>query len=70
MKIEEVRSKTDSELQFDLGNMERELFELRFKAATETTGDPSRIGVLRRGIARVHTVLHERATAIRGQEPR
>ena len=70
MNIEEVRSKTNSELQFDLGNMKRELFELRFKAATETTADPSRIEVLRRGVARVKTVLHERATAIRGQEPR
>mgnify|MGYP000214904286 FL=1 len=70
MNIEEVRSKTDSELRFDLGNLKKELFVLRVPAATETTQDPSRVKVVRRAVARINTVLHERATGVRGQESR
>jgi large subunit ribosomal protein L29 len=70
MKIDEVRSKTDSELEFDLEKAKRELFDSRFKAATETSPNPSRIRVLRRAIARMNTVLHERKLGVRGQEPR
>ena len=70
MKIEEVRSKTDSELEFDMVNMKKELFQLRFSSATETSNNPSRIRDLRRAVSRIKTVLHERETGVRGQEPR
>ncbi|MCK6448095.1 MAG: 50S ribosomal protein L29 [Planctomycetes bacterium] len=70
MKIDEIRSKRDSELEYDLGNLKKELFGLRFKAATETSANPSRIRVIRREIARINTILRERKTKIRGQEPR
>jgi large subunit ribosomal protein L29 len=70
MKIEEVRSKTDSELRFDLGNLKKELFDLRFRSTTETSQDPSRVKAVRRSIARVNTVLHERQIGVRGQEIR
>ena len=65
MKIEEVKSKTDTELTFELGKMKKELFDLRFKARTAGSPDPSRIRVLRRTIARVHTVQIERFRAAR-----
>lgn len=61
MKIEEVKTKTDSELSFELGKMKKELFELRFKSRTAGTTNPARMRVLKRTIARVHTVRHERA---------
>ena len=67
MKIEEVRSKNEDELDYDLGRMKKELFDLRFKAAAETSPQSSNIRDLRRSIARVQTVLRERA---RGQEKR
>jgi large subunit ribosomal protein L29 len=70
MKIDEARSKTDSELNFELANMKKELFELRFRSSTETTASPARIGELRKSIARVQTIIHERSRRIRGQEPR
>lgn len=70
MNVEETRSKTDSELRFDLERMKRELFELRFKGATDTTGNTAQIRTMRRAVARVQTILHERAQGIRGQEPR
>ena len=70
MKTEEVRSKTDEELEFELANNQKELFDLNFRAATETMDNPARVKVLRRSIARIKTVLHERATGVRGQETR
>lgn len=70
MKSEEIRSKNDHELEFELANMKKELFDLRFKSATQSLPSPARIRSLRRTIARVNTILHERATGVRGQEPR
>jgi large subunit ribosomal protein L29 len=70
MKVEEVRSKTDAELDFELANMKKELFDLRFRTATETAGNPARIRQLRRSVARINTVLHERTKGLRGQENR
>jgi large subunit ribosomal protein L29 len=70
MKIEEVRSKRDSELEYDLAQLKKELFGLRFKGATETSASPSRIREVRRLIARMQTIRNERKHKIRGQEPR
>ncbi len=70
MKIEDVRSKTDSELSYEVENMKKEMFNLRFRSSSETANDPARIGVLRRAIARINTVVHERNTGVRGQENR
>jgi large subunit ribosomal protein L29 len=60
VKIEEVKSKTDSELAYELDRMKKELFELRFKSRTAGSANPARIRDLKRTIARVHTVRHER----------
>lgn len=70
MKIDEIRGKTNGELEFELKNLEKELFSLRFKASTEASANPSRISEARREVARIKTILHERASKIRGQEPR
>ena len=70
MKIQEIRGKTDSELDYELENRKKELFDLRFRTATETTSNPSKIGNIRREIARITTVLKERNQGIRGQEPK
>ena len=70
MKIDEIRGKRDSELDFELENRKQELFQLRFRTATETTNNPSKIGNIRREIARITTVLNERTQRIRGQEPK
>ncbi|MEX1026335.1 MAG: 50S ribosomal protein L29 [Planctomycetota bacterium] len=70
MKIEEVRSKTDSELRFELDSLRKELFDLKFRSVGESTQNPSRIRVARRAIARAITILDERAKGIRGQAAR
>jgi len=70
MKIDEIRGKTDAELDFELKGLTKGLFELRFKTATENSANPSQIRETRRALARIKTVLKERSTKIRGQEPR
>lgn len=74
MKIDEIRGKTDGELEFELKNLEKELFGLRFKGATENSANPSRIREARRAIARIKTIMNQRAIELgsktRGQEPR
>ena len=70
MKIEEIRGKTSDELEYEMGQLQKELFNRRFKSATETSTNPARIRQLRRSIARIHTVVHERDRMNSGQEPR
>lgn len=66
----ELREKLDSELEFELDERRKELFELRFKSSAEGLANPSRIGELRREIARIHTILRERELNVRGAQPR
>ncbi len=68
MKIEEIRTKTDSELEYDLAQLKKELFELRMKASMERLANPGRIRELRRSVARINTIVHERATSATDQE--
>jgi len=68
MNVEDIRSKTNSELQYELAEIKKELFGLRLKASSETLANSAQIRQLRRSVARVNTILHERATGIRGQE--
>jgi large subunit ribosomal protein L29 len=70
MKTDDTRGKTNSELEFDLANIKKELFALRFKASSEGSQNPSQVRTLRRQIARIKTMVHERDLRIRGQEPR
>ncbi len=70
MKIDEIRGKTDAELDYELKNLSKELFDLRFKSGVDTSGNPARIQNVRRAVARIRTVLHERTHHIRGQESR
>ena len=69
MKTNEIRGKTDHELGYELEKAKKELFEMRFKSKTQSLPNPSRIAELRREIARINTIAHERKTGIRGQQP-
>ena len=70
MKIEEMRAKTDAELDYDLTRLKKELFGLRFRATIDSASNTAMIMQLRRSIARANTVLHERKKGIREQEPK
>jgi large subunit ribosomal protein L29 len=65
--LKELREKQDSELRFDIEQRARELFDLRFKSSSEGLSNPSRIAALRRDIARMKTLLRERAPRVAGQ---
>jgi large subunit ribosomal protein L29 len=60
MKTDEIRGKSPEVLAAEFAATKRELFDLRFKSASQSLPDPSRIRVLRRTIARMGTVLRER----------
>lgn len=62
-KTEDLRIKTDDQLQNDLGELKREAFNLRFQSATNQLEKPSRIREVRRTIAKIKTLLNERAKA-------
>ncbi len=57
----EIRAKTPDELNTLLGDLRKEQFNLRFQRATGQQENTSRVRVVRREIARVKTILAERA---------
>ncbi|VWX56247.1 50S ribosomal protein L29 [Sphingorhabdus sp. 109] len=63
MKTEDLRTKTDDQLETELGELKREAFNLRFQAATNQLEKPSRTREVRRTIARIKTLQTERANA-------
>ena len=62
-KTEDLRAKTDDQLQAELGDLKREQFNLRFQAATSQLERPARIKEVRRDIARIRTLQAERQNA-------
>ncbi len=69
-RLKELREKPDAELHFDIQKSERELFDMRFKSSSEGLANPSRISALRRDIACMKTLLHERELGLHGSAPR
>jgi large subunit ribosomal protein L29 len=61
MQISEVRELNDTELGKELGDQERALMNLRFRKATMQLTNTNELGVTRKTIARIKTVLRERA---------
>jgi len=60
---ENLSVKTDDQLQQQLTELKREQFNLRFQSATNQLEKPSRVREVRRTIARIKTLQHERARA-------
>ncbi len=62
-RVAELRLLGDQELVERLGTARRELFNLRFQLATGQLDNSSRLGEVRRDIARLTTFLREREIA-------
>ena len=62
--IEELNSKTVAELNNDLVEAKKELFNLRFQNATNQFSNTSRITLVRKNIARIQTVLTQKEKAL------
>ena len=64
MKAEEVRELETAELEHRLGELRLEQFRLRFRSAIMQLENPRLRREVRRDIARIRTILHERRTAM------
>ena len=62
-KIDDLKTRTDDQLLEQLGELNREQFNLRFQAATNQLEKPARIRDVRRTIAQIKTLQSERARA-------
>ena len=60
MTAKELRDLTPSELELKLKELKEELFNLRFQLAVNQLENSSRIGAVKKDIARVSTVLRQR----------
>jgi large subunit ribosomal protein L29 len=56
----DIRDLSEEEILEQIGLAKEELFRLRFRSATQELENPALIKVLRRDIARMHTILRER----------
>ena len=61
--IEDLKQKTDDQLQAQLQELKREQFNLRFQSATNQLEKPSRVREVRRTIARIKTLQTQRSKA-------
>ena len=68
MTVQEMRQRADEDLRREIAAIEKEIWNLRFRRGSEKAGDPSKIRRLRRDIARMQTLLRERALGIRRGE--
>ena len=68
-QIDDLKVKTDDQLQQQLSELKREEFNLRFQAATNQLEKPSRVRVVRRSIARIKTLQNQRARAEAANAP-
>ncbi len=63
MKVKEMRDKTENELETREHELVEQLFKLRFQRATGRVENPMKIRQVKREIARIKTILKERASA-------
>ena len=61
--VEDLKKKSAAELNEELVAAKKELFNLRFQNATNQLDNTSRIKEVRRNIARIQTVISEKANA-------
>ena len=63
MNAQELRDKSPDQLRDELVSLKKEAFNLRFQQATGQLENPARLRSVRRDVARVKTVLNEKAAS-------
>ncbi|WP_439524968.1 50S ribosomal protein L29 [Marivita sp.] len=63
MNAKELNDKTPDQLRDELVSLKKEAFNLRFQQATSQLENTARIRQVRRNVARVQTVLNQKAAA-------
>ena len=61
--VKELNDKTLEQLQEELVNAKKELFNLRFQNATNQLDNTARIGEVRRNVARIQTLITVKSKA-------
>ena len=61
MKANEIRQMSVDDAKARLEELVKERFNLRFRSATESIENPMRFRAIRRDIARLQTILREKA---------
>jgi large subunit ribosomal protein L29 len=61
MNAQELRDKTPDQLREELANLKKEAFNLRFQQATGQLENTARMRSVKRDVARVKTVLTQKA---------
>jgi large subunit ribosomal protein L29 len=64
-KFEDLRTRTDDQLNDQLVELKREQFNLRFQSATNQLERPARIKEVRRAIAQIKTLQTERSRSVK-----
>ena len=67
MSAEDFRTKTEDQLKNQLVDLKKEAFNLRFQQASGQLQNTARVRQVRRDIARIRTVLKEKAPAGRSR---
>jgi len=67
MRADEIRELTADDIKARVAELEEERFRLRFRSATEPLENPLRLRTIRKDIARLKTILGERARGQSGQ---
>ena len=68
MNANELREKNPDQLQEELISLKKEAFNLRFQQATGQIENTARMRQVRRSVARVNTILNQKAAAAVGGE--
>ena len=63
MKATEIRKMSAAELESKLGELKKDLFQLRLQHATNQLENPGRIAEVKKDIARVKTIIREQQLA-------
>jgi large subunit ribosomal protein L29 len=67
MNAQDLRDKTPDQLRDQLVQLKKEAFNLRFQQATGQLENTSRMRQVRRDVARVNTILSQKAAAAAGE---
>lgn len=68
MNASELREKSPDQLREELSKLKKEAFNLRFQQATSQLESTARMRTVKRDVARVMTVLNEKARGAAGEE--
>jgi len=68
MNAKELREKTPDQRREELVNLKKESFNLRFQQATGQLENTAGIKAARRNVARIKTILNEKAAAAASEE--